>query len=134
MISVEKWQQLKEKMLSLQIDENDLQEKFILGSGSGGQKINKTSSCVWLKHLPSSIIIKCQESRSREDNRFYARRRLCEKIETQILGEKSKAKQVQEKIRRQKRTRSKRAKEKILENKAHRSDIKQKRQSPADND
>lgn len=134
MISPEKWLVLKEKMLALQINESDLQEKFILGSGSGGQKINKTSSCVWLKHLPSNIIIKCQESRSQEDNRYYARRRLCEKIEMQILNEKSKIKKEQEKIRRQKRKRSKRAKEKILKNKAQRSITKQRRQTPADND
>lgn len=130
MISPEKWKQLRTWMRKLQIQEDDLDEKFILGSGSGGQKINKTASCVALKHIPSNIIIKCQDTRSREFNRFYARRRLCEKIEEQILGEKSKKQQAIEKIRRQKRKRSKRAQQKILDDKAHRADVKQQRKKP----
>lgn len=111
-------------MERLQIRESDLVEKFILGSGSGGQKINKTSSCVYLKHLPTGIEIKCQKGRSRELNRLYARRELCEKIEGRTLAEKSQRQQEVEKIRRQKRKRSKRAQEKVLAAKKHRSDIK----------
>jgi len=130
MISPEKWQQLRAWMQKLEISEDDLEEKFILGSGSGGQKINKTASCVALKYIPSNISIKCQDTRSRETNRFYARRRLCEKIEEQILAEKSKKQQAIEKIRRQKRKRSKRAQQKILDDKAHKSEVKQQRQKP----
>jgi len=111
-------------MERLQIRESDLVEKFILGSGSGGQKINKTSSCVYLKHLPTGIEVKCQKGRSRELNRLYARRELCEKIEERILVAKSQRQQEVEKIRRQKRKRSKRAQEKVLASKKHRSDIK----------
>ena len=69
----EKWDQLEERMQRLGIRQEDLVEKFIRGSGHGGQKINKTSSCVYLKHTPSSVEIKCQLSRSREDNRLQAR-------------------------------------------------------------
>lgn len=129
MITSAKWQQLKEYMVKLGIHEADVQEKFILGSGRGGQKLQKTSSCVYLHHIPSGIEIKCQESRSREDNRFYARRRLCEKIAAQILGEQSEQQQKIEKIRRQKRRRTRKAKEKILQEKAHRSEIKKSRQT-----
>ena len=56
-------------------------EKFVKGSGSGGQKINKTSSCVFLKHLPTGVCIKCQMDRSREMNRYLAKRELCEQLE-----------------------------------------------------
>ena len=91
------------RMQRLKIKDSDLVEKFILGSGSGGQKINKTSSCVYLKHLPTGIEVKCQKSRSRELNRVYARRELCEKLEELLFQEKSKKQQAIEKIRRQKK-------------------------------
>ena len=71
---------LRERMESLGIEEDDLVEKFVLGTGSGGQKINKTSSCVYLKHTPTGFEVKCQRSRRRELNRFLARRELCDRI------------------------------------------------------
>lgn len=123
-----KEEDLAKKMAKLGIREEDLTEKFILGSGSGGQKINKTSSCVYLKHIPSGIEIKCQRDRSRQLNRFFARRELCERIEEKLLQEKSAKRKAIEKIRRQKRRRSKRAQEKILAGKKHRSEIKKMRQ------
>ncbi len=106
------------------LKKDDLSEKFILGSGKGGQKINKTNSCVYLKHNPSGIEIKCQQSRSRELNRYMARKMLCERLEELIFKEKSEKKKAIEKIKRQKRKRSKRAKEKMLENKKRQSDKK----------
>ena len=127
MITHEKWQQLHVRMHALHISENDLVEKFILGSGSGGQKINKTSSCVWVKHIPTGITVKCQKARSRELNRYYARQRLCEKIDALQHKKKSDAEQRIAKLRRQKRKRSKRAKEKILADKKHRAMTKQGR-------
>ncbi len=123
-ISKETKDRLEETMKQLGIQEEDIIEKFILGSGSGGQKINKTSSCVYLKHIPSGIEIKCQKERSRELNRLYARRELCDRIEQQRFQEKSKKQQLIEKIRRQKRKRSRRAQEKVLANKKQRSDTK----------
>jgi protein subunit release factor B len=126
-IGKDKQDQIVLRMERLGIKEGDLVEKFILGSGSGGQKINKTSSCVYLKHLPTSIEIKCQQGRSRELNRLYARRELCDKIETLLFKEKSAQQMAIEKIRRQKRKRSRRAQEKILANKKHRSEIKEHR-------
>ena len=71
---------LKRTFTALTIQETDIEEKFIRASGKGGQKVNKTSSCVYLKHKPTGIEIKCHESRSQSLNRFLARRRLAEKI------------------------------------------------------
>ena len=117
-------------METLQISEDSLIEKFIVGSGKGGQKLHKTASVVYLKHLPSGLEIKCQESRSREENRYFARRRLCEKLHAITCEEKTKAQQKVEKIRRQKKRRSRRAKLKMLEQKQQRAVVKQLRKKP----
>ena len=127
MITSEKWEKLQARMEALGIREPDLDEHFIRGSGSGGQKINKTSSCVQLSHAPSGIDIRCQQTRSQADNRYWARRDLCEKIEEQVLGEKSKKKKAAEKIRRQKRRRSRRAKAKMLDAKTQQGNKKKLR-------
>jgi protein subunit release factor B len=127
MITQDKWRQLYIRMSALSINDKDVIERFILGSGSGGQKINKTSSCVWLKHIPTGITIKCQKERSRELNRYYARARLCDKIDAQINQFKSEREQAIAKIRRQKRKRSKRAKEKMRVDKKHQTVKKQRR-------
>lgn len=129
-IRKEKLDALHERMEELGIKEEDLVEKFILGSGKGGQKVNKSASCVYLKHLPTKIEVKCQQDRSREMNRFLARRKLCEQLEAQIQSEKTAKQQKIEKIRRQKKKRSKRAKEKMLGDKKKRSDLKSTRATP----
>lgn len=134
MIRKEKFDELYERMERLGIKEGDLIEKFILGSGKGGQKINKTSSCVYLKHIPTGIEIKCQRKRSREMNRYYARRDLCERLEEKIENKKSERQQMIEKIRRQKRRRSRKSKEKMLAGKKQLSEKKSLRQSPKDFD
>ncbi|MCQ9208744.1 MAG: peptide chain release factor-like protein, partial [Omnitrophica bacterium] len=85
-VSKAKENALKIKMRRLDVRENDLSEKFIRSSGRGGQKVNKTSSCVYLKHRPTGIEVKCHQDRSRALNRFLARRRLVNKIETRLLG------------------------------------------------
>ena len=102
-VSKSKENALKIKMRRLDVREDDLEEKFIRSSGSGGQKVNKTSSCVYLKHRPTGIEVKCQQERSQVLNRFLARRRLVDKIETRVLGGLSEEKKRIEKIRRQKR-------------------------------
>jgi protein subunit release factor B len=122
-----KEEELRLRMERLKIQDSDLIEKFILGSGSGGQKINKTSSCVYLKHIPTGIEIKCQRSRSRELNRTYAKRELCDRLEELLFQEKSKRQQEREKIRRQKKRRSRKSQEKILAAKRGRSEIKKLR-------
>jgi protein subunit release factor B len=130
-ISKEKQVELAARMERLAIRDGDLIEKFILGSGSGGQKINKTSSCVYLKHIPSGIEIKCQRDRSRELNRYIARKELCERIEETLFKEKSSKRMAIEKIRRQKRRRSKRAQEKVLEQKHRQGSKKELRRPPS---
>ncbi len=129
-VSLRKRSLLEQRMARLGIRERDLTEQFVLGSGSGGQKINKTSSCVRLKHGPSGLGVKCQDSRSREENRFAARRLLCDLLEEKILGEQSERRKKAEKIRRQKRRRSRRQKEKMLEGKRRQSDKKKLRGVP----
>ena len=118
-------------MLRYGICEGDLLEDFVKGSGAGGQKINKTSMAVFIKHIPTGTIVRCQESRSQAMNRFLARRLLVEKIESKVLGKESKAEQAREKIRRQKRKRSKRAKAKMLDDKRHHATKKSFRAKPA---
>ena len=132
MIRQEKWDELRRKMEELGIREDDLVEKFILGSGRGGQNLQKTSSCVYLKHLPTGIEIKCQRERSRDMNRYYARRDLCEKISTQVLKIKTEKVQAIEKKRRQKRKRSKRSQQKMLEGKKMRGGVKEMRGKPSE--
>ena len=126
-VSKTKEQALKLKMESLGIRERDLRERFIRSSGKGGQKVNKTSSCVYLKHKPTGVEVKCQRERSQVLNRFLARRILTNKIETRILGELSEERKRIAKIRRQKRRRSKRAKEKMLQNKRKTAEKKKMR-------
>ena len=116
-VNPQKQEQLQRRFDKLNIKEKDVIEKFIRSSGPGGQNVNKTSSCVYLKHIPSGIEVKCGKERSQALNRFLAWRLLAEKIEEQMLKIKSERQKKVEKIRRQKRKRSKRAKEKILKQK-----------------
>jgi peptide chain release factor len=108
-VTKEKLEELQRRMERLCIRDVDLIEKFILGSGPGGQKINKTASCVYLKHLPSGIEVKCGKERSRELNRFLARRQLCEQLEKERFGIKSLKDKKIEKIRKQKNRRKRRS-------------------------
>lgn len=130
LVSKDKFNEVCERLYKLGVTEQDLVETFIRGSGKGGQKINKTSSCVQLTYLKTGWVIRCQMSRSREQNRFLARRLLLEKLEKALLGEKSEKEQRSRKIRLQKKRRNRKAKEKLLQNKKHRSDIKKQRQKP----
>lgn len=116
-VSSEKQKALREKMGRLGISEKDIVEKFVRSSGKGGQKVNKASTCVYLKHLPTGIEVKCQRERYQALNRFLARRLLADKIERKIMGRLREEEQRIQKIRRQKRKRSKRAQAKILEEK-----------------
>ena len=126
-ISLKKQKKLEERMQKLGVFEKDIIEKFIRSSGKGGQKVNKTATCVYLKHIPSGIEIKCQKERVQSLNRFLARRILIDKIEAMIMGKESAQQQQIEKIRRQKRRRSKKAKEKVLRLKKIQSEKKKLR-------
>ena len=127
---IDKEEALKSRMASAGIKESDIVEFFILSSKKGGQKVNKTSSSVYLKHMPTGIQVKCQETRSQSLNRFLARRILFNKIESLILGKESEEQKRYEKIRRQKRKRSRRAKDKMLQDKKLHSEKKRLRKPP----
>ena len=132
-VSEAKAKALAEKMEALNIREEDIEESFIRSSGKGGQHVNKTSTCVYLKHLPTGIEVKCQQERSQSLNRYRARVLLAKKIEQLVKGRESEEIQRIEKIRRQKRKRSKRAKEKMLADKKMVSEKKKLRGRPVEN-
>jgi protein subunit release factor B len=111
-ISPEKIHALEERMKDLGIQEKDIEEKFIRSQGRGGQKVNKSSTCVYLRHTPTGIEVKCQKDRSQAMNRFFARRILSDKIDELLhRGHSAKAKEV-DKVRKQKKKRAKRARDK----------------------
>ena len=110
-ITQKKQNELEKRMTALGIREQDIEEKFIRSSGPGGQKVNKTASCVHLRHIPSSLEIKMQRQRTQGLNRYYARKRLCELLEQEKLGSKSPAAIKAEKIRKQKQRRKRRSRQ-----------------------
>lgn len=111
-ISPEKIRDLEETLKRLGIKDDDIQERFVHARGRGGQKVNTSSSCVHLKHLPTGIEVKCSQTRSQAMNRFFARRILAQKVEEELLGETSSLARTRDRIRRQKKKRSKRARAK----------------------
>jgi len=114
-------------MQALGVREQDIEEQFVRSSGAGGQKVNKTSSCVVLHHRPTGIRVKCQQERSQALNRFLARRILLDKIEAKLRGAESAEQQQIAKIRRQKKRRSRRTKQKMLADKRHQGEKKSSR-------
>jgi protein subunit release factor B len=130
-ITSDKLAALAQRMAALGIAEADLLEKFVRGSGAGGQKINKTSNCVFLKHLPTGVCIKCQMDRSREMNRFLARRELCEQLEAIREGRAVAKTQAIEKMRRTNRPRSRNSKNRTVADKRNLSQKKSMRRSPS---
>ncbi len=133
-VSFEKEDQLLKRMAALGIAEADLQEWFIRGGGPGGQKTNKTSSTVCLRHKPTGLEVRCAQERSQSLNRYLARRELCERIAAKIHGEKTKRQQEIEKIRRQKRRRSRRQTAIMVDGKKKHGAKKALRQRPAHDD
>ncbi len=133
-VSPEKENALRQRFADLGIDEKDITERFIRSGGHGGQNVNKVSTCVYLKHIPSGIEVKCQKERSQALNRFIARRILADKIENVLLGKASREQQERERIKRQKRRRSRKAKEKVLRLKHHTAEKKKERTYRPDDD
>ena len=107
-VSEEKNRWLQERMEALGIHERDIEEKFIRSSGSGGQKVNKTSTCVYLKHIPTGIEVKWMRERNQSLNRFLARQELVRRIE-KLSGQLTPEDIKIEKAKRQKLKRRKRA-------------------------
>jgi len=100
--------ELRARMARCQLRESDLAETFISSQGPGGQKVNRTATCVRLKHTPTGLEVKMQKARTQALNRFYARRRLCELIESRRLGRTSPQAVGREKVRKQKDRRKRR--------------------------
>ena len=111
-VTAKKEDELLRRMAACELAEEDLEERFIRSGGPGGQHVNRTATCVYLKHAPTGLEVKMQKARSQALNRFYARRRMCELLEaaddTRISPEELK----REKIRKQKSRRRRRSKSK----------------------
>ncbi len=123
-VSSAKERALAERLSELGITEADLEETFVRSRGSGGQNVNKVSTCVMLVHRPSGTAVRCELSRSQALNRFHARRLLADKIERATAGRVSAEAERVAKLRRQKRRRSRRAQEKVLDAKRARGETK----------
>lgn len=108
---------LEKRMAHLGVREEDIVESFVRSSGPGGQNVNKTSTCVYLKHLPTGLEVKCQRQRSQILNRFLARHILLSKIAHKIQQENLQRQSQKAKLLRQKRPKPKSVKIKILETK-----------------
>jgi protein subunit release factor B len=126
-VSPEKEAQLAQRMAALGVREADLEETFVRSGGHGGQNVNKTSTCVMLLHRPTGLQVKCQSTRQQGLNRFIARRLLLDKVEMLRKGYVDAKRALIEKIRRQKRKRSRRAKERMLADKSHHAAKKESR-------
>lgn len=130
-VSPEKQQALLDRMARLGVRGEDLEETFVRSGGKGGQNVNKVSTCVVLRHRPTGVVVKCQAERSQALNRFLARRLLLDKLEARERGRAEEATKAAARIRRQKRRRSRRAKEKMLAGKRARAEVKAQRRAPA---
>lgn len=109
----EKEEKLYQRMKELGVTEEDIDETFVRSSGPGGQSVNKTSTCVMIKHIPTGIVVKSQEARSQALNRFLARRMLVSRIEQSLLGKGSLEQKTIERIRKQKQRRKRRTRHRL---------------------
>ncbi len=107
-VTPEKEEELRSRMAACGVSEGDLEERFVTSGGPGGQKVNRSATCVQLRHVPSGLEVKMQKARSQSLNRFYARRRLCELIESRQLGAQSPEARERDRIRKQKQRRKRR--------------------------
>jgi peptide chain release factor len=130
-VSLEKEDQLAQRMAALGVREADIEESFVRSGGHGGQNVNKTATCVMLLHRPTGLQVKCQDTRQQGLNRFLAHKLLLDKIEARHKSRADAERARQEKLRRQKRGRSRAAKQRMLADKSHHAAKKETRRRPA---
>ena len=118
---------LRARFASLRVRPEEVEERFVRGAGAGGQKINKTSSTVWLQHRPTGVEVRCQRERSQTVNRLLAWTELAAKLEWRRQEMANQAQAARELVRRQKRQKSRGQKARMMEGKKHRAKIKSKR-------
>ena len=118
---------LRARFVSLRVRPEEVEERFVRGTGAGGQKINKTSSTVWLQHRPTGLEVRCQRERSQAMNRLTAWTELADKLEWRKQEAKNQAQSARELVRRQNLKKTRGQKKKMIQGKRHRAGIKQKR-------
>ncbi len=123
--------ELARQMAALRVREEEIQESFVRSGGHGGQNVNKTATCVMLVHLPTGLRVKCQATRHQGQNRLLARKLLVEKLAARQSAREAARKAAEERLRRQRRPRTRAAKERMLADKAQRSARKQSRRVPS---
>jgi len=119
--------QIDARLAALGVRAADVEERFVRGAGPGGQKINKTSSTVWLRHRPTGIEVRCQRERAQSANRELAWIELCEKLEARARAAAGVVEQARELERRRTRQKSAGQKARMIEAKKHRAKHKARR-------
>ncbi len=117
----------EQRLAALGYTTTEVEERFVLGSGRGGQKIQKTSSCVWLRHGPSGVEVRCQRERSQALNRLTAWTELCEKLESRAKTAAAQRQDESERTRRRLRQKSRGQKLHLVRAKKHRAGIRSNR-------
>ncbi len=115
------------RLARLRLDVADFEEKFARSSGPGGQHVNKVSTAVTLRHVPSGQAVTVQDTRSQSMNRQLAWTRLLDSIEEARRAERAAERAAIAKKRRQNSKRPRGVKERILEGKKRRSAVKKMR-------
>jgi peptide chain release factor len=124
--------QIHARMAALGLSPADVEERFVRGTGPGGQKINKTSSTVWLRHIPTGTEVRCQRERFQSANRELAWAELCTKLESQRAAVQAQRQDEQQRDLRRTRQKSHRQKTRMIQAKKHRAKIKSRRRFGGD--